>query len=304
MANLEDLLELINFEKEDLEKVQDALDNLIGTINRNAQKGELPHGYNFFKYGSVSRKTKIKPLDDVDLLYVIGDAEKQNYEDRNLITKCPFNFTIEDHEPYTNISSKYLLDKIKGEIKKTYTRSEISRHNEVVNVYLSSYEVGFDITPAFYITNMDYYLIPEGSNSHFWKRTNPFKGEEIFNRINLEQKGQLRNVIKIIKYWFEKKKIKSPYSYHLECVLCYAFDESKYIYDKLINALYFAFCNINYKNYLKSCPDPSKIGENLTTDLDDDDIKKILIEAENAYSILYNEGGQKFVEYLEPDLIL
>ena len=307
MANLNDLLDHINFKPEDLKEIENTLTGVTDTIDSKAEEGLIPKSFGYKKYGSIDRRTKIKPLDDVDVIYITGTAT-QNPLGGHLLKECKYTFSEEEHEPSNNISSKKLLNNIKSAIKETYSRSDVRKNNEVVNVWLESYEVGFDIVPAFYVdVENSYYLIPEGGDSHYWKKTDPFKSKQVFEVINNTHNGLLRNVIKIIKYWFQRKKVVSPKSYHLECVLCWYFYSLKDPVKYLSSALYLAFNNLNYESYLlNGCPSLANVNKNIsdtiTGVLNSEDIKKIEEQAEYAYSILYNEGESGFVKYLAPEI--
>lgn len=301
MATLNDLLEKINFTPDEVKVVNDALENLLATINSKAQEGKIPKPIVFNKYGSISRKTKIKPLDDIDIFYVVGRAQSQ-YNNSHLITECSYPFTAEDHEPVSNISSIFLLNKIKGAIKKTYSRSDVKKNKEVVNVYLDTYEVGFDIAPVFEITNENYYLIASPESPHLWKRTNPFIGNDFIEKVNIKTGGNLINTIKILKYWFQKKKIVSPTSYHLECVLANIFNVYQSNLYFLKDALQLAYGNLDYDNNLRECIDPFNSSKTLTSNLTTEDIEKIITEAQYAFDLLLNRGISEFVEYIDPEI--
>jgi hypothetical protein len=301
MATLSDLLAHINFTNEEITTVDNAMVNLINTIKSKANENKIPKPISYFKFGSIVRKTKIKPLDDVDIMYVVGKAIKQGGTENHNLLECSINFGPTKYEPNTsNISSLILLNDIKAAIIETYSNSEVTRNQEVVNVYLSSYDVGFDIVPAFLITNMDYYLIPNGHGLHKWKKTNPGKGMELFNNVNNRHNFLVRDTIKIIKYWFKKKNIVTPGSYHLGCVLCYAFDNSILALDDLKNTLTYAFQNINFCNYLLSCPDPYRPSGDLNSNLSQADINKIVAYASEAEDLLNNIP--EFVKYIDEDI--
>jgi len=300
MANLTDLLNKINFTPQEVKTVSDAMGNLLSTINSKASEGKIPTSINFFTYGSISRKTKIKPLDDVDILYVIGKAQKKVGENMHTITQCSYEFTSSDYEPNSNISSIILLNKIRNAIKETYSKSEVKKDKEVVNVYLDSYGVGFDIAPAFDITNENYYLIAAANGTHYWKRTNPFTGNSLIENANRKINGHLINTLKILKYWFMKKKIVSPASYHFECVLANYFNSITFDIPNLFSSIYAALYNINYNSYLKSCPDPFSSSATLTSNLTDSDISKIEEEAKYARELLLDNPIDEFVKYIDP----
>lgn len=303
MANLIDLLAYINFTNDDLKEIEDALENLEDTIYSKSTDDNfrMPSPLDFLKFGSITRKTKIKPLDDVDIIYVVGTAEKHLFGVGHYLKTCSINFPNDKREPSKNISSLLLLNDIKAAIKETYSRSVVSRNQEVVNVYLDSYKVGFDIVPAFYVESMDYYLIPEGSGGHQWKETRPKSGEDLFISANQMHNGQVRNAIKILKYWFQIKRIRTPKSYHLDCTLSNAFKAALYVQSDIVSALNFAFTNINYNNYLSSCPDPSGLGAPLSSGLSSSDIQNIVDKANEAKEKLKSSISD-FVNYIDEDI--
>ncbi len=134
----------------------------------------MPYPKDIFLIGSYKRGTKIRPLDDVDIFYVIGLAKRRD-NNWHTITDCSFDFGDDFKDDDGNISSIKILNLLRNEISKTYSKSEIRRNGEVVNVYLKSYSVGFDIVPVWQIANDNYYLIPAGRGSTKWKKSNPKK---------------------------------------------------------------------------------------------------------------------------------
>ncbi|WP_434579274.1 SMODS domain-containing nucleotidyltransferase [Thermoanaerobacterium thermosaccharolyticum] len=297
--DIENLVNFIRLNQNEIQNVSYAKDNLIETIKSKARNKLLPMPKDVFLTGSYKRGTKISPLDDVDIFYVIGYALKK-YKARHIITDCSFKYGVEFEDNEGKISSIKILNLIKQELSKTYSKSEIRRNGEVVNVYLRSYEVGFDVVPAWEIAGSEYYLIPNGGGSTKWKKSNPKIDEYILNRLNDKHKNLLKNTIRVMKYWFKKKKIKSPRTYHLESIAYYIFSIKDPISSYKESLIYF-FENINYNNYLIRCPDPTNLSGNLSSSLDKEDIKKILNEADNAIKYL-KEGEEKFIKYVEPEL--
>ncbi len=277
-----------------------AKNHLIDVIKNKAGFNQLPLPKSFYLIGSYKRGTKIAPLDDVDIFYVLGIALRRN-NNWHSISKCSFNFNYEYHDENNNISSVKILNLIKKEIYKTYSMSQVRRNQEVVNVYLSSYQMGFDIVPVWKIENENYYLMPIGGGYSKWKRTNPLKDEEIINILNKKHNDFLKNITKIIKYWFRKKRIKSPRAYHLEAIIYYIFLDLLPIfsYAQGLNEFYKSL--INKKNLLVQCPDPTGLSEPLNSGLVEEDINNILKESIIAFLKLQN-GEEEFVKYVEPSI--
>lgn len=297
---IERLVTHIRLTKQEIQNVSSAKNNLIQTIKSKAKNGYLPYSKDIFLTGSYKRGTKISPLDDVDIFYVIGLAEKKDNH-WHTITNYTFDFGEDFKDEDDNVSSVRVLDLLKKEISKTYTMSKVRRNGEVVNVYLTSYEIGFDIVPAWKITNDNYYLIPAGGGSTKWKRSNPKIDEDILNDLNEKHNMLLKDTIRIVKYWFRKKKIKTPRSYHLESIAYYVFGKKKSATTSYVEELIYFYENINYNDYLKKCPDPTNLSGDLSSNLDEDDINKILAEADKAIEHL-RKSEEEFVRYVDPQL--
>jgi hypothetical protein len=332
MTGINNLIEHIRLKQFEITNISSAKNRLIRILNNEAKNGRIPPSKYIFLTGSYGRKTKINPLDDVDIFYVMDYGMKENENEYLINTSFDFGYKCiecndgdsiigsilkaifggeEDnfcsaYMPYPNekISSKKILELIKRGLIKNYPNSEIRRNGEVVNVYLKTYGVGFDIVPAFYINNEDYYLIPAGGKSTKWKKSNPKKDEEILKKLNDKHNGKLKDIIRIIKYWFRKKKIKSLRSYHLESICYYMFKNKKNSILTYENGLlhFYKYIGIKpYLTYLKSCPDPTNLSGDLSSGLSDEDINKIISEARTARKYL-KKGGCEFVRYIEPEL--
>jgi hypothetical protein len=291
------LLDRIKLKNEEVEQVNNAHDHLLSVLNGKASQGSLPTAKNFILIGSYARNTKITPLDDVDIFYVIGKANRVN-GDWHTIMDCDFTFGQDYLDANNNISSLKILNLLKKEIDATYTSSEIRRDGEVVNLFLSSYGVGFDIAPVFEITNEDYFLMPEGKGLHKWKKTNPLIDHATMEELNERHNYVLKDLILIMKYWFKRKRIKSPRSYHLEAIVHHLFDYTPASAYRHEDGLNYLLANLNKNNFLYSCPDPTGLSEPLSSGFTNDDVINIQNEANIAMQHL-SLGNEKFVEYVD-----
>jgi len=211
---------------------------------------------------------------------------------------CDFTFGQDYLDANQNISSVKILNLVKEEIDATYTDSEIRRDGEVVNLFLSSYGVGFDITPVFEISNDDYFLMPQGKGLHMWKKSNPLIDHAHITELDERHNYILKDIILLAKYWFKRKRIKSLRSYHLESIAYHLFDytpQAAYAHE---DGLAYLLKNLNDNNYLYSCPDPTGLSDPLSSGFTIEDVINIQNEANIATQHL-SQGNDKFIEYVD-----
>ncbi len=297
MATINDLIKNnISLSQNEISNVSIARDNLLDYLKQKSKLKELPTDIETFLIGSYSRDTKISPLDDVDIMIVMGTVKK-NENDNHSIINCDFNFNSDFYNDEEHISSKKVLELYKKTIKQKYPNSDLVRNNEVVNLFLSSYNTGFDLIPAFYCPSLDYYLIPKGGLATNWKKSNPKKDKLILEALNTKHNLLLKNTIRIIKYWFKMKRIKKIRSYHFEAICYYYFMQTPYLISSYQNGIKTILKNINFSGYLESCPDPTQLSGNLTSGYEEDDIKNIISESEIALKKI-DESEEDFVKYI------
>lgn len=141
-----------------------------------------------FLSGSFARKTKLRPLNDIDIMMIVdgqglvminGDGTVKPGTIRGSGSEGnPLNTATYYIDGTTKISSIKVLNAFKKAIKSRYPDStEVGRDGQVVNVYLSSYGLGLDVIPALEFlpegADRPHYYIPKGSNDPTWMATNP-----------------------------------------------------------------------------------------------------------------------------------
>lgn len=189
-----------------------------------------------FNYGSFSRRTKIRPLDDIDFLLLFA-ADGTTYSHEGDTIKMTPPSTAEDlyrlRDDYGYLNSRKLLNKIRDNINKIsqYKKSDIHSHKEAVTLNLSSYDWTFDIVPAFKTTEesdgRSYYLIPDG-NGH-WKKTDPRIDQNRVTNMNTSIDYDVLEFIRIIKYCNKTHSSLKLSSYLIENIVLdyYENDEGK-----------------------------------------------------------------------------
>lgn len=187
-----------------------------------------------YNYGSFSRKTKIRPLDDIDFMLVFA-ADGTTYEDfgdevkLTVPEEATYLYKLRDEDGYLN--SRKVANKIRDNISKVsqYKKADIRSSQEAVILSLTSYDWTFDIIPALKTTEeadgRSYYLIPNG-NGH-WKKTDPRIDQARVTEINQSIDFNVIEFIRIIKYWNKIQNINIS-SYLVENIVLNYF-ENNYI---------------------------------------------------------------------------
>jgi hypothetical protein len=181
----------------------------------------------FIDYGSFSRKTKIRPLDDIDLMVVLHaeGGSRNEYADYFEITVPPAAVKQLKlcHDGTTLLNSIKVINKFKEYLSKValYEKAEIKRNMEAVTLKLKSYEWVYDIVPCF-ITHplpngTTFYLIPDGKGN--WKGTDPRVDNKRTIAVDSGQTISVVDVIRLMKYWTKRPTMPTMKSYFLETMI-------------------------------------------------------------------------------------
>jgi predicted nucleotidyltransferase len=224
------LKDTVNLDPEVTTKANGSRDWLVDQIaNFKSKDSYFPTSYVDINinFGSFARKTKIRELDDIDIMIGLSGqgstymaySEKieitVSSEATDLLKLC--------HTNSTSLNSKKVVNKFVSACSNVpqYNSAEIKRNQEAAILNLSSYSWSFDIVPCF-ITSEDflgktYYLIPDGNG--YWKKTDPRIDKERTTRINQNHDGNVLRVIRIFKYWNGRATMPSMSSYLLETMI-------------------------------------------------------------------------------------
>lgn len=183
---------------------------LVHKIEDLANNGKIPplyNGANHIFFGSFARNTKIRPLDDIDIM-IVFDAQGCTTDDVSkivgktypLYVNNPHAKLIPDYRDGNVLNSRKMIEAIKRELGgiPKYNKAEIHRNQEAVTLQLSSYEWNFDIVPCFYTTT-GFYVIPDGRGN--WKGTDPRIDQSRVTQANQRFNGALLPAIRLMKYW-------------------------------------------------------------------------------------------------------
>lgn len=226
--------EHISLDADITKKARNSRDFLYEQLKALPDKAEnFPRLYpnkEIYNYGSFSRKTKIRRLDDIDFMLIFSaDGATYGTIDNTIKISVPnsANNLYKLLDDNGHLSSRKVANKIKNNISKVaqYQKAEIRSSQEAVILNLSSYDWSFDIIPAFMTSEeydgRSYYLIPDG-NGH-WKKTDPRIDQTRVTDANKATEFNVLEFIRIIKFWNKIQNIKIS-SYLMENIVLTYFE--------------------------------------------------------------------------------
>lgn len=265
--------DIVNLDNEKTKLARNSRDNLVSNIRNFKDSKEFFNLYNDIDifFGSFARKTKIRPLDDIDIMIGLSGDGSTYYEENTDDIKIYVNNEESRLYSYCNSNTKILnstkvINKFIKELKciNNYRHAEMHKNGSAATLQLKSYDWNFDIVPCF-ITSEDiegktYYIIPNGEGN--WLKTDPRVDRDYVKKLNKKHDGEILNAIRLLKYWNKRPTMPSMQSYLLESLLLKYFDEEKSIGESIEiifkDILFYIKENIFYDIY-----DPKKIQGNL-----------------------------------------
>jgi len=228
------LANTVNLDSDQVARARTSRDWLITHLDR------FPDVYDDFPtlytdvhlhYGSFARRTKIRELDDVDILIGVSALGTTYLETRGRIElTVPDGLVLRGlcHDDSNLLNSRRVINRFVkhlGDVPQ-YQKAEIKRNGAAAVLNLTSYPWSFDIVPAFFTKpewdGRTYYIIPDGSGH--WMKTDPRIDQERVTVINQKHDGNVLNVIRIVKYWNARPTMPSMPSYLIETLVLAFFD--------------------------------------------------------------------------------
>jgi hypothetical protein len=288
------ITDTVNLDPVQTKKARESREWLVGQIQNFPDKdNKFPGIYkekNIF-FGSFSRSTKKRPLDDIDIMICLkADGCTYNEYNSKIEINVPETATrfLEFINEGTNVlNSRKLINSFVTKLAgiPQYKNAEIKRNQEAATLNLESYDWIFDIVPCFF-TKEDsdgktFYIIPDGLGN--WKKTDPKLDSKRLSNLNATHAGNILNVIRAVKYWNNRPTMPTMGSYLLENMILDYYSEKTTVASKFVEMeLVDAFLEI-HKRVSKPVIDPKKIQGDLNN-LDPDEKKKIKERAYQDYS--------------------
>lgn len=228
---------VVNLDSENTKTARRSRDWLLGQISefptRDNKFPKLYEEKNIF-FGSFARRTKIRELDDIDLMIAFSAQEGYYADHGDYITihvkEEKLGLLCNDDTDILN--SRKVINKIVSQLNQVpqYDSADMKRSQEAATLKLKSHTWNFDIVPCFFTKKdaygRDYYLIPDGNGN--WKKTDPRIDSKRTSEVNQNHDGNVLNVIRIIKYWNKRPTMPSMPSYLLENMILNYYIQNQY----------------------------------------------------------------------------
>jgi len=132
--------------------------------------------------GSYARDTAVRPIDDVDVVFVLVPERWQS----------PYNIG--------SLQSPHsILEEFAAAIRPKYPVSAVFGQRRSVRLEL--YHLDIDVVPAAPVTGYpDFVWIPDRAATS-WIKSSPKRHSEVATRVNAKQGARLKPLIKLMKYW-------------------------------------------------------------------------------------------------------
>ena len=225
-------------------------------------------------FGSFARRTKKRPLDDIDIMIALSAEGSTYYGFSNdfiemYVPNSAYKLKKLCSDGSNKLNSIKVINKFIALLDKVpqYQPADKHRNQEAGTLKLKSYDWNFDIVPCFLTapeyTGRTYYLIPDGKGN--WKKTDPRIDRDRVTQVNQYHDGNILNLIRLMKYWNKRPTMPSMGSYLLENMILDFYSitrvrASSYIQWEISKLLEY----INH-NIFNSVNDPKLIQGNINT---------------------------------------
>ncbi len=292
------LIEKVEPRKDIIEQASDSQSRLRDILVTKLAAGEdlpdLLHGHEFL-FGSAIRGTKPKPFDDVDLMLVLDGSTLVALQNGHVTgqavgTGKDYNTVLAPQYLGTNglVSSQKVLGRIREVLADTYSRSQIRKDGQAINVWMDSYGFGIDVVPAFKITSHaagDHYFIPAGIGSEGWQSTNPHADIQAFNVEDARLNGLLRHTAKLMRKWNELSNGNRLSGFHVDALVYRSLQE------KVISSLELAVltCLVSFEGLLKThCPQFSGFIPHIDQELSNEDRRLSIVAVQRTNTRIFS----------------
>lgn len=189
--------------------------------------------------GSYSRRTAIRPLNDIDIFVVLDPSAHRD---------C-----------YPPASPATCLRKIRAALQAAYPQHAPRLQGRSVHIDFTGTGIGYDVVPAFAERSGGEYKIPDRDRDE-WIRTNPEKHRDVCIAANDRAGGKLNRLIKAVKRWNQRQASASQLrSFHIEVMSYEAFSSGPASFPEGLATL-FGFL---VQRVLSVCPEPAGVGPHI-----------------------------------------
>lgn len=254
-------------------------------------------------FGSFARRTKIRPIDDIDIMILLdgeGTRLKPGYS-----SLYEYWLRIEDKtaplaafpDDCGYVNSTRVLNRIRDSLKSVsqYSSAEIHKTQQAVTLNLKSYSWVFDVVPAIGVKGENgtvCYIIPDGFGD--WIKTDPRVDQKNITDANDEHDLEFIPTMRVLKYWNGRTSKPRLPSYYFETLVINTFRYAPTIQSFPLAVKYFFQVAPTYLT--SSCPDPKGLGPDLDEDIERSTKEKVEEAMKKAaddawYAVYYQQRG-------------
>ncbi|MGZ3459869.1 MAG: SMODS domain-containing nucleotidyltransferase, partial [Archangium sp.] len=196
-----------------------------------------------FLSGSYSRHTAIRPLHDIDIFVVLGEAAS----------------TPAFSASQRGLTADAALKQVRQALHEEWPNKDLpllQQHS--VHIGFSKSDIEFDIVPAFEVPGREAYLIPARETGQ-WISTNPRLHQTRSTEANEAAGKKLKPLLKAVKHWNRRHPSSPLGSFHLEVMSYSAFPSPPQDY---LDGLEKLFSHLS-QQVRNACPDPARLGPNV-----------------------------------------
>jgi hypothetical protein len=228
------LINEVNLDPGECKTAKSSMEWLVTVLEGFSNKNNFPEAYTerHIQFGSFSRKTKIRPLDDIDIMFCMN-ADGCTYAETDQRIEITVPEGANRFRSYTDdgtniLNSRKVINAFIGRLGEIwhYRNAEIKRNQEAAVLNLSSYDWSFDIVPCFFSSpdtfGKTFYIIPDGQGC--WKRTDPRLDRDRLSTLNLIHSGKILETIRMMKFWNARQTMPTISSYLIETIIINCYD--------------------------------------------------------------------------------
>ena len=177
---------LNNLKVVDTDTISKRYKRITKTLNKKFRESDSEIYYSL-QVGSYGRKTAVKDISDLDMIYELPLDLYSNYNSRQ------------------GNGQSDLLQDVKNAILDTYPSTDIRGDGQVVTVSFTNYEI--EVCPSFLLDD-NTYKYPDSKNGGSWKITKPRQEIDEINTFNITTNSNLKNLAKMCRSWKNKSGVK------------------------------------------------------------------------------------------------
>lgn len=168
-----------NLSIDNTESISNRYGELTTALNKKFRDTES-NTANTLQVGSFGRKTGIRGISDLDMLYIMPKTKWDDYKDGKQLE---------------------LLQDVKSAILKRYPNTKVRVDRLVVTVSYTNFHV--EVQPVFEQDDFSY-KYPDTKNGGCWKTTKPRAEMTAINNLDANKNNNLRRLCKMIRAWRNK----------------------------------------------------------------------------------------------------